>query len=139
MTSRQAGSAATAFATAAGDSASPPDSSWPSGARPVTFASTIWWNRPAVRNSDVTPSAASTSPSSSGEGTRRGSITSLAPFSSAPQISSVEASNAAGASCSQTSCGPKRAYSVPSTSRATPRWTTATPLGSPLDPEVYIT
>ena len=65
-----------------------------------------------------------------------GATTSLPPLSNGAQISSVDASNATGASCRKVSCGPSSAKSVFFTRRITPRCVTATPLGLPVEPDV---
>ena len=78
-------------------------------------------------------------PSSPRSGFSGGATTSFPPLSSAPQISSVDASNDTGARCSSTSFAPSSTKSVCFTSRSTARCGTAVPLGTPVEPDVYIT
>ena len=77
--------------------------------------------------------------SSSSVGTPGRNITSLAPLSSAPHSSKVEASKDSGETCSNVSFGPSAAKFVFFTSRTTLRCSTQTPFGVPVEPEVYIT
>src|ERR1700716_3847722 len=76
---------------------------------------------------------------SSSEGYGLETTASLPPFNNAPQISKVDASNDSGAICKMTSSGPRVAKSLSSTSRSTALWGTTTPLGRPVDPDVYMT
>ena len=68
-----------------------------------------------------------------------GKTTQVAPWRSGAQISSVEASNQAGARWSQVRVSSMWAKSCPGTRRSTLRWGTTTPLGRPVDPDVNIT
>ncbi len=85
----------------------------------------------------VTPWRSTRAAIPSGERIPGGVTTSRAPLASIPQISAVEASKENGASSSPTWRGPKARQ--PATRRTTPRCGTATPLGAPVEPEVYIT
>ena len=66
-------------------------------------------------------------------------MTSVPPFSNAPQISSVAASKAMGEFCRMRSSGPRAMKFCPCTKRRMARCGTTTPLGTPVEPEVYIT
>ena len=87
----------------------------------------------------LTCSATSKACKSSGEpATDSGTITSRPPCSSAPQISRTEASKARECHCVDTFAGPGavRPASSDSSSWVTLWWVTATPLGTPVLPEV---
>ncbi len=66
-------------------------------------SSTTVWKRSAVSQRMVTRCSARVRPMLSTEGCPAGWMARRAPFSSGPQISSVAASNEAGASCRNTS------------------------------------
>ncbi len=68
-----------------------------------------------------------------------GNSTQVPPLSSGPQISSVEASNEIGASCRNTVCASSGVKWLPRTRRTMPRCGIATPLGVPVEPDVYMT
>ena len=124
--------------TASGLSTSPPARTTGTAAIAPISASASWWNSPAVSQATVTPAVRSsdaTSGSPSGPG---GAITIVAPVSSAPQISRVDASNATGARWSSRSPGPREANVGSLMSRMTARCGTATPFGTPVEPEVKL-
>jgi hypothetical protein len=66
----------------------------------------------------------------------RGSITSVPPFSSAPQISHVAASNEMLAACATRSAAVSCTKSVSRTSRTMAWCGSALPFGRPVEPEV---
>ncbi|BBY72432.1 hypothetical protein MINTM019_27480 [Mycobacterium paraintracellulare] len=95
----------------------------------IATADGVWVNT-------LTSSPASTSCSSSGERvTSSGTTTSRPPRSSAPKISHTETSNAYEWHCDHTPDGGRPASSDPN-SCVTLRCVTATPLGTPVVPEV---
>ena len=91
------------------DSASPPTRSCRSPRSAAGCSSIIRLNRLAVSHSVLTPCAAMQRPSASRLVCPGGINTSRAPFSSAPQISNVAASNETGAFCRNTSAAENRA------------------------------
>ncbi|HEX5872795.1 MAG TPA: hypothetical protein VFY65_20330, partial [Longimicrobium sp.] len=106
MISRIAGKRLRTLATASTGRTSPPASSWRTPARSSSRSCTITWNSPAVSQSVVTRWRTRARPSASSEGLAPAIITSRPPFSSAPQISSVLASNETGAAWRMTSSAP---------------------------------
>ncbi len=124
--------------TAAGAMTSPPVSTSRTPARQPGSSSASTRNSPAVRwmpvirSSAMSPRRACTSRSPGGATTIR------PPCSSGTQNSYVETLKAYGATISTRSCRP----SAQIESRARPsasRWAIATPFGSPVEPEVWIT
>ena len=95
------------FLTCATDSASPPIRSCFTPTSASGASSTTALNSDAVSHSVVTPSRLNSSPSSRAVGTRPGYNTHRPPCSNGPHSSSVDASNVTGASCRNTSSGPK--------------------------------
>ena len=72
-------------------------------------------------------------------GRRSGKRMQRAPCSKAPHSSKVEASKEMGAMCKRRRLPSRRAYSTPNSRRVMLRWQISTPLGWPVEPEVYIT
>jgi hypothetical protein len=89
--------AASTARTVPGLSTSPPASTTGTAAIAPMSVSASWWNSPAVSQATVTPVVRSSDAMSGSPSGPGGAITTVAPVSSAPQISSVEASNATGA------------------------------------------
>jgi hypothetical protein len=91
----------------------------------------VWFNT-------VTPSSSSNRQNAAGSRlTQYGTTTSRPPYSSAPQISHTEKSNAYEWNSVHTSSGPNpNQRSVAAQSRETLPWGITTPLGRPVEPEV---
>jgi hypothetical protein len=139
FTSRIPGTRVSTAAQAAGGSTSPPASSTRKPASTPGSAAATWPNTPAVSHSTLTRCAERNPPSSDADSAPCGPTARTAPLASAPQISNVAASNDGGASCATTSPGVTGQNPLSLTSRPTAAWVTVTPLGTPVDPEVYIT
>lgn len=72
-------------------------------------------------------------------GTCGGCTASRAPRSSAVHTSNVDASKESEANCATVSPGRTSVYPLASASRTTARCGVSTPLGTPVEPEVYMT
>ena len=124
--------------TVSGLSTSPPARTTGTAAIAPISVSASWWNSPAVSQATVTPPVRSSDAISGSPSGPGGAITTVAPVSSAPQISSVAASKAAGARWSSRWPGPRGAKAGALMSRTTARCGTATPFGAPVEPEVKL-
>ncbi len=100
--------------------------------------STIKLNSPAVNHTTLTRFRSMVSTISCSVGLSWGCSTRVAPFNNAPQISSVEASMEILDNCRKTWSGPKGRKFCSRTNRTTARWGTTTPLGVPVEPDVYM-
>src|SRR5215831_2605339 len=87
---------------------SPPANIYFTPDRSSSLSLTMASNSAAVNHNIVTCSPLTTLPISSSDGGPAGIITSLPPFSSAPQISNVDTSKDAGEICNTTSSVPNR-------------------------------
>src|SRR5437763_1354775 len=96
-------------------------------------------NSEAVSHAVVTCCCWIRAPMRAGVGRRSGNRTQRAPCSKAPHSSKVEASKEMGAMCKSVRLPSRRAYSTPNSRRVMLRWQISTPLGWPVEPEVYIT
>ena len=138
------GQAARTRATAAAGTTSPPVHTSASPAKHSGDSSASTRNSPAVTCTTFTAPRAPSPPITPASTSPAGATTTRPPRSSGIHSSIVEASNANGACASMAIPGPAATPSdgVQQRSRAstaTPAWVTATPLGTPVDPEVYIT
>src|SRR5580700_5237797 len=109
----------------------------PAGSAPATNTSSMAGTKCAVVTpaDPIRPDRYAGSPCPPGRAT-----TSCAPCASGQNNSHTDTSNPAGVLCSTRSAGPSRYSACIQPSRlATPPWVTATALGTPVDPDVYIT
>ena len=139
LTSGRPRRAASTARTVSALSTSPPARTTGTAAIASMLASAIWWNSTAGSQATVTPAERSSDAMSGSPSGPGGAITTVAPVSSAPQISNVEASKPAGARCSSRSPGPRDANVGSLTSRMTARCGIPAPFGAPVEPEVKLT
>ncbi|MCZ0986408.1 hypothetical protein O1M54_13495 [Streptomyces diastatochromogenes] len=138
FTTVRPGQASRTRRTAVGESTSPPAHTSATCVKHSGCCSAITAKSPAVSHSPVTARSATTRASSAVSGLPARATTAVPPPSSGTHSSYVDASKVCG-EWTRTRRWAPAAQQASSTRSTTFRWVTSTPLGRPVEPEVYIT